>query len=102
MFLALQHSTYAAIHDLVARAMFLEAAVLSLLLSLFISEISPSDIRGKLSLVYCYCSCILMNKMRIFVGGNTSVLCSGISVGWMFTSICRGFCEAIYNNAVEG
>ena len=33
MFLALQHSTYAAIHDLAARAMFLEAAVL-----LFISE----------------------------------------------------------------
>ena len=28
MFLALQHSTYAAIHDLVARAMFLETAVL--------------------------------------------------------------------------
>ena len=27
MFLALQHSTYAAIYDLVARAMFLEAAV---------------------------------------------------------------------------
>ena len=52
MFLALQHSTYAAIHDLVARAMVLETAVL--LLSLFISEISPSDTRGKLSLVYCY------------------------------------------------
>ena len=33
MFLALQHSTYAAIHDLVARAMFLEAAVLLLFLS---------------------------------------------------------------------
>ena len=48
MFLALQHSTYAAIHDLVARAMFLEAAVL--LLS--ISEISPSDTTGKLSLVH--------------------------------------------------
>ena len=41
MFLALQHSTYAAILDLVARAMFLEAAVL--LLSMFISEISPSN-----------------------------------------------------------
>ena len=41
MFLALQHSTYAAILDLIARAMFLEAAVL--LLSLFISEISPSN-----------------------------------------------------------
>ena len=41
MSLALQHSTYAAILDLVARAMFLEAAVL--LLSLFISEISPSN-----------------------------------------------------------
>ena len=39
MFLALQRSTYAAIHDLVARAMFLEAVVLPL----FISEISPSD-----------------------------------------------------------
>ena len=39
MFLALQHSTYAAIHDLVARAMFWEAAVLLL----FVSEISPSD-----------------------------------------------------------
>ena len=60
MFLALQHSTYAAIHDLVALAMFLETAVL--LLSLFISGISPSDTRGKLSLVYCHCSCILLNK----------------------------------------
>ena len=64
MFLALQHSTYAAILDLVARAMFLEAAVL--LLSLFISEISPSNTRGKLRLVYCHCSCILWNKIRIF------------------------------------
>ena len=87
MFLALQHSTYAAIHDLVARAMFLEAA--------FISEISPSDTRGKHSLVYCHCSCILLNKMRIFEGGNTSVLHSGILVGWMFTSVFRGCCEAI-------
>ena len=72
---ALKHSTYAAIHDLVARAMFLEAAVLLL----FISEISPSDTRGKLSLVHChcscflFCSCILLNKMRIFERGNTSV-----------------------------
>ena len=41
MFLALQHSTYAAILDLVARAMFLEVVVLLL----FISEISPSDTR---------------------------------------------------------
>ena len=89
MFLVLQHSTYAAIHDLNARAMFLEAAVL--LLSLFISELSPSDTRGKLHLVYCHCSSILLNKMRIFEGGNTS----GISVGWMFTSVCRGCCEAI-------
>ena len=64
MFLGLQHSTYAAIHDLVARAMFLEAAVLLL----FISEISPSDTRGELSLVYRHCSCILLNKMRIFEG----------------------------------
>ena len=91
MFLALQHSTYAAIYDLVARAMFLEAAVL--LLS--ISEISPSDTRGKLSLVYCHCSCILLRKMRIFKGRNTSVLCSGISVAWMFTSVCLGCCEGI-------
>ena len=52
MSLALQHSTYAAIYDLIARAMFLKAAVLLL----FISEISPSDSRGKLSLVYCHCS----------------------------------------------
>ena len=93
MFLALQRSTYAVIHDLVARAMFLETAVL--LLSSFISEISPSDTRGKLSLVYCHCSCILLNKMRIFEGGDTSLLCSGISVGWMFTSVSRGCCEAI-------
>ena len=100
--LALQHSTYAAIHDLVAPAMFLEAVVL--LLSLFISEISPSDTRGKLGLVYYHCSCILilLNKMRIFEGGNTSVLCSGITAGWMFTSVCRGCCGAIQNNAVEG
>ena len=92
MFLALQHSTYAAIHELVGRALFLETAVL--LLSLFISEISLSDTRGKLSLVYCHCSCILL-KMRISEGGNTRVLCSGISVEWMFTSVCRGCCEAI-------
>ena len=56
MFLALQRSTYAAISDLVARAMFLEAVVLLL----FISEISPSDTRGKRGLVYCHCSCILI------------------------------------------
>ena len=97
MFLALQRSTYAAIHDLVARAMFLEAV------DFFISEISPSDTRGKLGLVYCRCSCILilLNKMRIFEGGNTSVLYNGITTGWMFTSVCRGCCEAI-NNAVDG
>ena len=93
MFLALQHSTYAAIHDIVDRAMFLGAAVL--LLTLFISEISPPDTWGKVSLVYCHWSCILLKKMRIFKGGNTSVLCSGILVGWMFTSVCRGCCEAI-------
>ena len=75
MFLALQQSIYAAIHDLVARAMFWEASVLLL----FVSEISPSDTRGKLSLIYCHYSCILLNKMRIFEGGNTSVLCSGIT-----------------------
>ena len=92
MFLALQHSTYAAIHDLIGRALFLETAVL--LLSLFISDIPLSDTRGKLSLVYCHCSCILL-KMRISEGGNTSVLCSGISFEWMFTSVCRGCCEAI-------
>ena len=75
MFLALQHSTYAAIHDLVPRAMVLEAAVLLL----FISEEFLRRIQGeKLSLVYCHCSCILLNKMGIFEGGNTSVLCSGI------------------------
>ena len=76
MFLALQHSTYAVIHDLAARAMSLEAAVLLL----FVSEISPSCTRGKRSLVYCHCYCILLNNMRIFKGGNTSVLCSGICI----------------------
>ena len=88
MFLDLQRSTYAAILDLVARAMFLEA----LGLLLFISEISPSDTRGKLGLVYCHCSCILilLNKMSIFKGGNTSLLCSGIATGWMFTFVYRG------------
>ena len=91
MFLALQHSTYATIHDLVARTLFLEAAILLL----FISEISPSDTRGELSLVYCHCSCILLDKMRIFEGGNTSVLCRGISFEWMITSVCSRCCEAI-------
>ena len=43
MFLALQHSTYVAIHDLVARAKFLEAAVLLL----FISEEFVRPIQGK-------------------------------------------------------
>ena len=88
MFLALQLSTYTAIYDLVARAMFLEAVVLLL----FISEISPSDTRGKLGVVYCHCSgiLILLDKMRIFKGGNTNVLWSGITAGWMFTSVCCG------------
>ena len=45
MFLALHHSAHAAIHVLVARAMFMEGAVL--LVSLFISEISLFDTRGK-------------------------------------------------------
>ena len=45
MFLALHHSAHATIHVLVARAMFLEAVVLPV--SLFISEISSSDTRGK-------------------------------------------------------
>ena len=43
MFLALQHSTYAAIHDLVPRAMVLEAAVLLL----FISEEFLRRIQGE-------------------------------------------------------
>ena len=43
MFLALHHSAHADIHVLVARAVFLEAAVS------FISEISASDTRGKLA-----------------------------------------------------
>ena len=46
-------------------------------------RVSPSDTRRKLSLVYCCCSCIFLNKLRILEGGNTIVLCSGISVGWM-------------------
>ena len=29
-------------------------------------RVSLSDTRGKLSLVYCCCSCILLNKLRIF------------------------------------
>ena len=78
---------------LLRNSCLLETAVL--LFSLFISEISPSDTRGKLSFVYCHCSCILLNKMRIFEGGNTSALCSGVSVGWMFTSVCRGCWKAI-------
>ena len=49
-------------------------------------------------MVYCHCSCDLLNKMRIFDGGNTSVLCSGISVGRMFASVCS--CEAI-SDALE-
>ena len=40
MFLALQHSTYAAIHDLVTRAMCLESAVL-LLSCLFLKILRP-------------------------------------------------------------
>ena len=36
--------------------------------------------KWKTSLVNCHCSCVLLNKMGIFDGGNTSVLCSGISV----------------------
>ena len=58
MFLALQHSTYAAMQDLVARARFLRAAALLL----FTSEISPSEIRGKLGLVYCHCSFVEQNE----------------------------------------
>ena len=43
MFLALHHSTHAAIHVLLARVMFLEVAVLLV----FISEISSFDTGGK-------------------------------------------------------
>ena len=56
--------------------------------------------KGKTSVVNCYCSCVLFKKMRIFNGGKNSVLCSGISVGWMFNFVCS-CCEAI-NDAVEG
>ena len=37
--------------------------------------------KGKMSLVYCHYSCVSLNKMKIFYGGDTSELCSGISVG---------------------
>ena len=74
MFLALQHSAgHATIHDLVARAMFLEAAVPGLR---FYYYLFPKFIgyKGIKSLVYCHCSCILLNKIRIFDGGNNSIL----------------------------
>ena len=53
MFLALQRSTYACIHDLVAQVMFLEAAVLLL----FISEISPSNLAWSTAIVPVFWFC---------------------------------------------
>ena len=91
MFLALQHSTYAAIHDLVPRAMVLEAAVLLLFISEeFLRRIQGENLAWSTAIVLVF----FLNKMGNFQGGNTSVLCSGISVEWMFTSVCRGCCEA--------
>ena len=88
MSLASQHSAHAAIH---VRAMFLEAAVLLVFLE-FLRQIQGENYElGLLPLFLC-----LLNKMRIFDGGNISVLCSGISVGWMFTLVGSG-CEAINN-----
>ena len=59
MFLALQHSTYAAIHYL-GHLSSCSSYVFGGCGFTIISEISPSDTRGKLE----HCSCILLNKMR--------------------------------------
>ena len=91
MFLALQRSTYAAIRDLVAPAMFLEAVVL--LLSLFISEISPSDTRGKLGLVYQ----ALFRKKKT-IKKNRSTCSLKRSDGPILTHLCLYSCllRALY------
>ena len=62
MFLASNHSAHADIRVVVARVVFLEDAVT------FISETILPEKKGETSLVYCYCSCILLNKIRIFTG----------------------------------
>ena len=50
MFLAFQRSTYAAIHDLVARAMFLEAVVLLLFLK-FLRPIQGENLAWSTAIV---------------------------------------------------
>ena len=53
--LALQHSTYAAINDLVARVMFLEAAVLLLFISEFIRPIQGENLAWSTAIVPVFC-----------------------------------------------
>ena len=56
MFLALQHSTYAPIHDLVARAMFWEAAVLLYCLFLkFLRPIQGENLAWSTAIVPVFC-----------------------------------------------
>ena len=56
MFLALQHSTYVAIHDLVARAMFLEAAVLlSFIPEEFLRPIQGENLAWSTAIVLVFC-----------------------------------------------
>ena len=63
MFLALQHFTYAVIHDLVPRAMVLEAAVLLLFISEeFLRRIQGENLAWSTAIVLVF----FLNKMEIF------------------------------------
>ena len=54
MFLALQHSTYAAIHDLVPRAMVLEAEVLLLFSEEFLRRIQGENLAWSTAIVLVF------------------------------------------------
>ena len=54
MFLALQHSTYAAIHDLVPRAIVLEAAVLLLFSEGFLRRIQGENLAWSTAIVLVF------------------------------------------------
>ena len=56
MFLALQHFSYAATHDLVARAMVLEAAVLLLFISEeFLRRMQGENLSWSTAIVLVFC-----------------------------------------------
>ena len=90
MFQALHHSAHAAIHVLVARAVFLEAALL-IPTFLFPGDTKLENELGLLPLFLCF-----VKQNEDFYQEN---YCA-VSVGWMFASVCS--CREAINDAVEG